>query len=75
LRVQALNFGLSLAKLAKNHALTTNYSFNSKILDGKMTFNYKLTDGICTDFNASELMKKSGIRILSNIEEIMKQFP
>ena len=59
---------LELAKLAGNHMMVANYSFNSQIQEGEMTFNYALTPGICTDFNASELMKKSGIKILSNIE-------
>ena len=61
---------LELAKLADNHMIVTNHSFNSEINDGEMSFNYKLTEGICTDFNASELMKKSGINILHNLEDI-----
>ncbi len=61
---------LELAKLAGKHMIVSNHSFNSTIKDGAMTFNYKLTDGICTDFNASELMKKSGINILDNIENL-----
>lgn len=61
---------LELAKLAGNHMIVANYSFNSEIQEGEMTFNYELTQGICQDFNASELMKKSGIKVLSNIEEM-----
>ena len=61
---------LELAKLAGNHMKVSNQSFNSKIRDGELSFNYKLTDGICTDFNASELMKKSGINVLDNVEEL-----
>ncbi|MDJ1499649.1 MutS-related protein [Xanthocytophaga agilis] len=61
---------LELAKLAANHMIVANYSFNSAIREGKMIFDYTLTEGICTDFNASELMKKSGIRILSDIEQL-----
>jgi DNA mismatch repair ATPase MutS len=61
---------LELAKLAGNHMMVANFSFNSQIKEGDMTFNYALTDGICSDFNASELMKKSGIKILSDIGEI-----
>lgn len=60
---------LELAILAGKHALVTNYSFNSEIREGEMYFDYKLTLGLCTDFNASELMKRSGINILSHIEE------
>ena len=61
---------LELAKLAGNHMIVSNHSFNSKIHNGEMSFNYKLKDGICTDFNASELMRKSGIKILPNVEQM-----
>lgn len=57
---------LDLAKLTKDLAIN-NFSFNSVISDGQISFDYRLTPGICTDFNASELMKRSGIRILSDI--------
>lgn len=59
---------LELAILAEQHKLVVSYSFNSEIKDSEMIFNYKLTEGICKDFNASELMKKSGIKILPNME-------
>ncbi|HEY4656087.1 MAG TPA: DNA mismatch repair protein MutS, partial [Cyclobacteriaceae bacterium] len=61
---------LELARLAGNHMNVRNFSFNSEIKEGEMLFNYALTNGICRDFNASELMKKSGIKILSDIEEM-----
>ncbi|NOQ28139.1 MAG: DNA mismatch repair protein MutS [Bacteroidales bacterium] len=57
---------IELAKLSKNKMLVTNYSFNSQIKDKSMIFSYELHPGICNDFNASELMEKSGIKILSN---------
>lgn len=60
---------IELAKLSGNKKLVTNYSFNSEIKDNSMIFSYELHSGICTDFNASELMKKSGIKILSNISD------
>ncbi len=60
---------IKLAQLSGNKMLATNYSFNSEIKDDSMHFSYKLQPGICTDFNASELMKKSGIKILSNISD------
>lgn len=63
---------LELAKLAGNQIIVSNYSFNSEIQEGEMTFNYELTKNICRDFNASELMRRSGIKILSNISD--KQF-
>ena len=55
---------IELAKLAANKMLVTNYSFNSEIKDNSMIFSYELDPGICIDFNASELMKKSGIKII-----------
>ncbi|WP_224998770.1 DNA mismatch repair protein MutS [Cesiribacter sp. SM1] len=60
---------LDLADLAGKHRLVKNYSFNSEIRQGEMIFDYKLTPGLCKDFNASELMKKSGIKVLDYIEE------
>jgi hypothetical protein len=63
---------LELAKLAGNHMIVANFSFNSEIKDGEMLFNYALTEGICQDFNASELMKRSGIKILSSAEDMFK---
>ncbi len=60
---------IELAKLLEKKSLVTNYSFNSEIKDNTMYFSYKLHTGICNDFNASELMRKSGINILSDISE------
>jgi len=59
---------LELADLAGQHKLVTNYSFNSKIQESDITFDYHLTPGLCRDFNASELMKRSGINILSHFD-------
>ncbi|MEQ9402439.1 MAG: DNA mismatch repair protein MutS [Cyclobacteriaceae bacterium] len=61
---------LELARLAGNHMLVLNHSFNSQIHQGEMSFDYKLTEGICTDFNATELMKRSGIKVLNDAENI-----
>jgi len=58
---------IELAKLSENKMLVTNYSFNSEIKDNSMIFSYELHPGICNDFNASELMERSGIKIISNI--------
>ena len=58
---------IELAKLAGDKKLVDNYSFNSEIKDNSMIFSYELHPYICNDFNASELMKKSGIEVLSNI--------
>lgn len=60
---------IELAKLAGNKMLVTNYSFNSEIIDNSMIFSYALEPGICTDFNASVLMEKSGIKIISSISD------
>lgn len=57
---------IELAKLTANQKTVTNFSFNSEIKNGEIIFNYALTKGICTDFNARELMKKSGIKISSD---------
>jgi len=58
---------IKLAKLSWNKKLVTNFSFNSVIRDNSMIFNYKLHPCICNDFNASALMEKSGIKIISDI--------
>ena len=58
---------IELAILSGNKRLVANYSFNSEIKDNSMFFSYKLHPGICNDFNASELMERSGIKIISNL--------
>ena len=40
-----------------------NYSFNSTIENEKIIFDYKLTEGACKSFNASQLMKNMGIEL------------
>jgi DNA mismatch repair ATPase MutS len=60
---------LDLAILVGKHKIVTNYSFNSSLDEGEMIFSYALTEGLCSDFNASELMKRSGIKVLSDIAE------
>ncbi len=64
---------IELARLSENKKLVANYSFNSEMINNSMVFNYKLDNGICYDFNASELMKKSGIEILTNISDEQNQ--
>lgn len=61
---------LELAILAGKHMLVDNFSFNSEIKESELFFDYKYTDGLCKDFNASELMKRSGINIINDFEEI-----
>jgi DNA mismatch repair ATPase MutS len=56
---------IELARLCETKRLVANYSFNSEIRNDTMFFSYKLHPGICTDFNASALMQRSGIQIIS----------
>jgi len=58
---------IALAKLTEDKMSVKNYSFNSRIKDGSMIFNYVLTPKICNEFNASELVKKSGIHIIEHL--------
>ena len=60
---------IELAKLSENKKLVNNYSFNSEIKGSSMIFNYKLHKEICNDFNASELMRRSGIKVLTGISD------
>lgn len=40
-----------------------NYSFSSEMVDNELVFDYKLKQGVCHSFNASELMRRIGIEI------------
>lgn len=40
-----------------------NYHFDVKVSGEELFFDYRLTPGICSSFNASLLMKKMGIRV------------
>jgi hypothetical protein len=59
---------LDLATLTEKHTLVTNYSFNSTMEGDRLVFSYRLTPGLCKDFNASELMRQNGIKILSDVD-------
>lgn len=50
---------LELGKLATSEV--RNFSFNSKILNNEIIFDYTLTEGLCQSFNASKLMENMGI--------------
>lgn len=54
---------LQLGKMESELNGIKNFSFNSQIQNHKILFDYKLKEGICHSFNASELMKKMGIEI------------
>jgi hypothetical protein len=55
---------LELARATSEYLPVRNYSFNSRVTGREMFFDYKLTEGLCLDFNASELMRKSGIKLI-----------
>ncbi len=52
---------LDLAYHYKDESMLKNYSFNSKLVDGQLLFDYQLTDTICHSTNASDLMSQMGI--------------
>ncbi|MEQ9300409.1 MAG: hypothetical protein RIF33_17680 [Cyclobacteriaceae bacterium] len=52
---------LALGKLEDTNKKLINYSFNSRLDDGELIFDYRISDGICRSFNASVLMQKMGI--------------
>lgn len=52
---------LTLGKLAEEEKLIRNFSFNSEINGNEITFDYKLTEGVCRSFNATKLMENMGI--------------
>jgi len=55
---------LELAKLEQeNPGKIKNYSFTSEIMNEKLFFDYKLKEGVCKSFNATELMRQIGIDI------------
>ncbi|MEO1049672.1 MAG: DNA mismatch repair protein MutS [Bacteroidota bacterium] len=54
---------LDLGNTSKTYENVKNFSFNSKIINDEIIFDYKLTEGVCQSFNASKLMQKIGIQI------------
>jgi DNA mismatch repair ATPase MutS len=54
---------LELGEWGANQDYVHNFHFRSDVEDGKLHFDYKLHEGICRSFNASELMKMMGIDI------------
>ncbi len=52
---------LALGKLEETNPKLINYSFNSRLDNGDLIFDYRISDGICRSFNASVLMQKMGI--------------
>ena len=54
---------VSLGDLQGDLAGLQNFSFNSRIEDDEIIFDYRLTPGVCKEFNAAALMAKMGIRV------------
>jgi MutS domain V len=55
---------LELGDLARElPGFVTNYSFNSDIVGDEIRFDYRLTPGLCREFNASKMMELMGIEL------------
>ena len=54
---------LELGELAAKEEFVKNFSFESDIINGKITFDYTIKEGICSSFNACELMRQMGIEV------------
>lgn len=54
---------LELGQLSDAAGFVTNYHFQSDLHDGELVFDYKLRNGICESFNASQLMRAIGIEM------------
>lgn len=54
---------LELGQLTDAGDFVRNFHFQSDLNDGQLVFDYKLRDGICESFNASQLMRAIGIEI------------
>ena len=54
---------LELGELAAKEKFVQNFSFESDIANGKITFDYTIKEGICSSFNACELMRQMGIEV------------
>ena len=55
---------VELAKLEENYPQQLdNYHFDVQVAGQELYFDYKLRNGVCTNLNASVLMKKIGIEL------------
>ncbi|WP_373513879.1 DNA mismatch repair protein MutS [Persicitalea sp.] len=54
---------LELGEWGATQPYVQNFHFRSDVQDGKLTFDYRLHEGICQSFNASELMRMMGIAV------------
>lgn len=60
---------VELGVWGEHQAFVQNFNFSSDLSDGKINFDYKLTPGTCTSFNASELMRMMGIKLDGDSEK------
>lgn len=54
---------LELGQLTDADSFVRNFHFQSDLQDGELVFDYKLRNGICQSFNASQLMQAIGIEM------------
>jgi ABC-type multidrug transport system fused ATPase/permease subunit len=52
---------LELGEWGATESYVKNFHFRSDVADGQLHFDYRLHEGICRSFNASELMRMMGI--------------
>ena len=57
---------LELGQLADAGDFVRNFHFQSDLDNGQLVFDYKLRNGICESFNASQLMRAIGIEMTLN---------
>lgn len=54
---------LELGIWGNSRPYVQNFSFQSDLSEGRITFDYRLRPGTCASFNASELMRMMGIKM------------
>ncbi|GAB2570033.1 MutS-related protein [Spirosoma areae] len=54
---------LELGQLTDADGFVRNFHFQSDLQNGELVFDYRLRDGICESFNASQLMQAIGIEM------------
>ena len=54
---------IELGEMTQELQNVSNYSFESDIIEGRINFDYKIREGVCSSFNASELMRQMGIQV------------
>jgi hypothetical protein len=59
---------INLGTLSDKFTQIQNFSFNSKLNDDEIVFDYRIHEGVCKGFNASKLMEKMGIILKTNNE-------